>query len=182
MRGGKVNIDVLVRQVQPLCIPCLRSIIVDTLQAVAVDFFTETGVWQEMYEDVLPHGLNEVELYPPKDTEIVDVLAVKYRDSDQAINEELWSRDYHTVRLATNHAANDLCLEIAVVLRPSRFADEIPARFMEQWGDTLAQGALSKIKSMSGVKVEWTDMEGAAVALDLYNRGIARARAMQINI
>ncbi len=72
-------------------------------------------------------------------------------------------------------------MRLEVTLRPSRHAEKIPSRFVEQWGDALTQGALARLKGMSGVKVEWTDLDGAAIARSLYDQGISQARAQQFD-
>ena len=66
------------------------------------------------------------------------------------------------------------------ILRPSRFSQKVPHDIIEEWGDILAYGALAKIKAMSGKGIEWSDPQGAGVALQLYNEGTARAKGRVI--
>lgn len=174
------SLDVLVRHVQPLVIPCMRSIVLDALQGTAKEFFTLTGIWTDAIDDILPAGAREIEVIPPPDAELLEVRSIYVCDG-APLNENLWRLNYRTVAFETINAANDLCVRLEVTLRPSRHAEKIPSRFVEQWGDALTQGALARLKGMSGVKVEWTDLDGAAIARSLYDRGIAQARAQQFD-
>ena len=65
---------------------------------------------------------------------------------------------------------------INVVLRPSRYGVNIPTRFLEEYGDILVQGALAKLKLMTGTSIEWTDPEVAKVCLELYRNGVQETR------
>ena len=176
MMARMAELDTLVHHVLPQVLPCPRSMVLDALQATAVDFFTKSGVWVEIWEEVVPAGLLEVELTPPQGTEIARIKHVSI--GGQRLEKSAWSLDYRTVNLA--EAIGGGCGEslvcIEAVLRPSRRAGSIPQHFMEEWGDMLVQGALARIKSMSGKGIEWTDEQGAALALALYNQGAAGAR------
>lgn len=179
MQGRAESLDILVRHVQPFVIPCPRAIVLDALQYVAGDFFTATGIWMDVIEDVLLPGQRELEVVPQKGAELVDVRAILC--NGVPVNRDQWALDWRTVRFDSCNNATPLHLLLEVFLRPSRYAECIPARFVEEWGDVIAQGALARLKSMSGAKVEWTDMNGAAIALDLYNQGVSRARGRQFH-
>ena len=73
-------------------------------------------------------------------------------------------------------ASRSLTATAEAVLRPSRMAENIPQAILEEWGDIIAYGALAKLKAMSGRHVEWADAQGAGLALQAYNEGVARAR------
>lgn len=180
MNDRMESLDVLVRHVQPLVIPCMRSIVLDALQSTAVEFFSQTGIWNDEIDDILPAGACEIEVMPPSGAELLEVRSISVCNG-APISEDLWRLQYRTVKFETINAANDLCVRLDVSLRPSRYAEKIPARFVEEWGDALTQGALARLKSMSGVKIEWTDREGAAIAQSLYDQGMAQARAQQFD-
>ena len=76
--------------------------------------------------------------------------------------------------------ARDCAVTVEAILRPSRFSQKVPHDLIEEWGDILAYGALAKIKAMSGKGIEWSDPQGAGVALQLYNEGTARAKGRVI--
>lgn len=168
------ELDTLVHHVLPQVLPCPRSMVLDALQATTADFFAKAGVWVESWEEVVPAGLPEVELTPPQGTEIARVKSVSI--GGQVLDKSAWSLDYRTVNLGAATGSGECLVCVEAVLRPSRFAGKLPLRFMEEWGDVLVQGALARIKSMSGKGIEWTDEQGAALALALYNQGAASAR------
>ena len=70
----------------------------------------------------------------------------------------------------------ECAVTVEAALRPSRLAEHLPERLIEEWGDVLAYGAQARLKAMSGNKVEWSDGVGAQIALEQYKEGMARAR------
>ncbi len=167
------SLDVLVRQVLPLVLPCPRGMVLDALQAVAAHFCEQAAVWRERLEEAGAQGEGSILLSLPRGSRLVRVQAVWLDDN------RLSPQDFRT-------EGSDVCLRTALprdcrvtveaVLRPSRLADTLPERLVEAWGDVLAYGAQARLKAMSGRKVAWTDAAGAQIALQQYNEGVARAR------
>lgn len=170
---GMGKLDSLVRHVLPQVLPCPRSMVMDALQTVTVDFCKTSEVWAEVFEEPWHCGEQAVEIGLPGGVEIVRVR-------DLWIDGNLVSREsFRTAgrSVMPGYAAPHNCmLHIDAVLRPSRLAENVPHALIEEWGDVLAYGALAKLKAMSGKNVEWSDGSGAALTMQLYNEGTARAR------
>lgn len=166
------SMEKLLAQILPQTMPCPRSMALDALQMVAVDFFRESGVWVETFQE--PVGCHETVITPamPKTAALSGVSSVYLNDLE--IEEYLTER--HEIILA--HPPRNACLAtIRATLRPLRTSTELPEDLLETYGDYLAFGAIAKLKTMSGNKVEWHDPQGAAVNYQLYTEGLARAQA-----
>lgn len=109
----------------------------------------------------------------PRDAMLVDVLGL-YLDGRRLDRADYVPSPYDIVLRFTPQA--DAVATIEATARPARTATAMPAEIMEAWGDVITHGALARLKSMSGTRMEWTDAQGAALHNDLYNEGCADAR------
>lgn len=173
------RLEILERQVLPQVLPCPRSMVADALQAVALDFCKVTEVWTQTLLETAYQGEMTIEAGLPKDAEIVRARKVMLDGSLLTGGEFHVSGKSIVLRTAVRR---DCDVVIDAVLRPSRFAEAVPRALLEEWGDVISYGALAKIKGMSGRHVDWSDPQGAAIALQQYNEGTARAKARAIRI
>lgn len=167
------SLDVLVRQVLPQVLPCPRGMVLDALQAVAVDFCKTSEVWSECLREDMQAGESVVEIGLASGVEIVRMRRLWLGDSP--VDKDAFRSVGRSV-LLDFQVPQDCTLAIDAVLRPSRMALAVPHALIEGWGDILGYGALARIKAMSGQHIEWSDGQGASIALQLYNEGKARAR------
>lgn len=164
----------LLTRILPQTLPCPRSMALDALQMIAMDFFSESGVWVENIEALAGSEDGWVSLAAPKDAVVVGV-------SEIAIDGRRLGRDEY--RLEGNEIqlkdipACACCLYGQMSLRPRRTATEMPEDLIEEYGDYLVFGAIAKLKAMSGNKVEWSDPKGAQLNYELYQEGITRAKS-----
>ena len=163
----------LLPHVLPQVLPCPSSMALDALQFMAVDFCTQTEVWSERFQEPLAAGDAVLCLSAPGEAVIVRVRALWLDGSE--LSSSAYSSEGDVVRLEAP-ATRSLTATAEAVLRPSRMAENIPQEIFEEWGDIIAYGALAKLKAMSGRHVEWADAQGAGLALQAYNEGVARAR------
>lgn len=162
--------------------PCPRIVVLDAVQATAVDFFTRTEVWRETLAETLFQGSRHLDLEPDRETAIARVADV-FLDGTT-----LNSGSDYTVRASGRGAHLELLFDAdrdrtvyaCCVLRPTRTAINLPEILLEEWGEALAHGALVRIKSMSGPNVGWTDPQAAQWNLQLYEEDLSRARVRAI--
>lgn len=175
MSGEKLeSMDVLLRRIAPQVIPCPRSMILDALQTIAVDFFRETGVWTATFQDTASPCDPVITLSLPKGAVMGSVQSV-------ALNGVLLESGGYTE--GTRDITLNECptVESLVVikasLRPLRTTTALPEDLLEEYGDYLAFGAIAKLKAMSGQHVEWSDAQGASTNYQLYQDGVKQAKA-----
>ena len=166
------KMEILLRRIAPQVIPCPRSMILDALQTIAVEFFRETEVWEAVFQDVI--GACETIFTPmlPKECALVNVKLLSLNGED--VN----GFSCGTRNIVLNEPPRENSLVIAKCsLRPLRTATTLPEDLIEEHGDTLAFGAIAKLKAMSGQNVEWSDQQGASVNYQLYQDGSVKAKS-----
>lgn len=168
------GLDVLLPLVMPQVMPCPQSMVMDTLQMLAVDFCKETGVWDATFREELQPCECVIPLPLPKGAVIASV-AEFYLDGDKLEGKsfDVSLRDV-SLHEAREHGG---IATIRATLRPLRTSSELPEDIVEEYGDILAFGAIAKIKAMSGQYVEWHDPQGMNTYYQLYQEGATRARA-----
>lgn len=175
MRMGQIGS--LIQRVLPQVLPCPRSMVMDALQYIAGDFCGNTGVWSMALQEYAIKGDSGIQLNPP---EGVVVSRVKEISLDgNYIDASEYRATTSDVLLGFTPQMDAIAL-VQCAVRPSRSAESLPEDILEEWGDTIAYGALAKVKAMSGAQIEWTDAQGASLALQLYSEGCGRARAKMI--
>jgi hypothetical protein len=170
-----ISIDeLLVPRVLPQVLPCPRTMVLDALQTVAMDFCSATEAWTEAAMETVCAGEASFHLPLARGVHAVRIKGL-WIDGSQMDRTAYWS-DGGMIFL---RAAPTRCCTVTVnaVLRPSRLGDtKMPETLLEEWGDVLVFGALAKLKAMSGNKIEWADIQGAQTNNQLYIEGTARAR------
>lgn len=163
----------LLRQILPQTLPCPRSMALDALQMIAMDFFGETGVWVEDMEALAGPRDKRVSLVLPRNAALVGVYGL-------SIDGRKLEKDEYRVEsgdvVFEQYPCCACCLYGHMTLRPRRTALEMPEDLLEEYGDYLVFGTLAKLKSMSGNKVEWSDPKGAQLNYELYQEGLSRAK------
>lgn len=168
------NMAVLLPRILPQVLPCPKSMAMDTLQMLAVDFCKETGVWTvTIQEDVAPCE-TLISLPIPKNAAISGIHSLRL--DDRIIDGGGYEVSRRHIRLK-DAAEQAFLATIDASLRPLRTSAELPEDILEEYGDILAFGAIAKIKAMSGQKVEWNDPAGMGVYYQLYQEGCIQARA-----
>lgn len=168
------NIDLLLPRILPQVLPCPRSMALDALQVVAADFCGQSGAMPLVLQESVLAGDCAIMLNPPKDVVMHHVRTVALDGNVIDSTSYMCSPYEITLRFMPQR---DAVATVQGAARPIRTATTLPASLMEEWGDVLAFGALAKIKSMSGQGIQWADAQGAALNLQLYTEGVARARA-----
>lgn len=164
--------DALLPLILPQTLPCPKSMAMDALRAVAVDFFKRTGAWEASFCEAIGARDTEIGLCLPKGAVIAGIRKA-------AIDgEELSGFSYGADGIRLERACGrEAMFQALASLRPKRTADSLPEDLLEEYGDDLAHGAIAKLKAMSGAQVEWSDPQGASLYYQLYEEGVARAKA-----
>lgn len=166
------RLDVLMPRILPFVLPCPKGIAMDALAAIAADFCKSSGVWRANYIETLPAGCKVIAPVLPRDA-VMDRIIGLCVNGARAGSLENTGQEI----ILGDCADADSVAEFEAVLRPLRNAASLPANIIEEYGDTLAYGALAKIKAMSGQKIDWTDPAGAQTAYALYQEGSAMAKS-----
>ena len=167
------SLDALVRQVMPLGLPCPRGMVLDALRVAAKDLCEQAAVWRVKLDETALQGDAEVPLTLPRDAKLAFVLGVWLEGNRLDPSDYRVEGDHICLRATM---PRECAVTVEAALRPSRLAEHLPERLIEEWGDVLAYGAQARLKAMSGNKVEWSDGVGAQIALEQYKEGMARAR------
>lgn len=170
---GLESMERLMPRILPQVLPCPRSMALDAVQIVAADFCRRTGAWPVVLQESVFAGDCRIGLNPPKGVVIAEVAAL-YLDGEPVDKADYVPSPQEIVLRFT--PARDALATIKATARPSRTATLLPEEVLEEWGDILAFGVLAKLKSMSGAGIEWTDAQGAAMNLNLYEEGCCRAK------
>lgn len=160
--------------------PCPRVVVLDAVQTVAGDFFTRSGIWREMLVASVFKGDRFADLPMERGTAFVRAVEVRLDGTP------LEGGKQFTIQQAGEGATIGFTFEpdqdrtayVLAVLRPSRTATAIPSGYADEWVDVLVFGTLARLKSMSGQHVGFSDPQGAALNLQLYEDGIARAKVL----
>lgn len=171
--SGMVRLETLLPLVLPQTLPCPKSMALDALRAVAVDFFSASGVWVENLEEMA--GACETAISPVLPANAVLHDASRVFIDGRKLGAGEYAADSRGIILKEAPGEN-CCVRFAATLRPKRTASELPRDLLEEYGDCLAYGAIARLKGMSGNKVEWSDPKGASLNWSLYNEGLDRAR------
>ena len=167
------SLEVLVRQVMPLVLPCPRGMVLDALRVAAKDLCEQAPVWRVKLDETALQGDAEVPLALPRGAKLALVLDV-WLEGNRL---DPWGYRAEGDHLCLRSALpRDCVVTVEATLRPSRLAEQLPGRLVEEWGDVLSYGAQARLKAMTGSKVEWSDGAGAQIAHEQYNQGVARAR------
>lgn len=181
--GGRIvnrrmtSLDELMPGVLPQVLPCPRSMAMDALQMVAVDFFKETGAWLATFQESVCPCDTVIPLDLPRDALVAQVLAL-YLDGSK-VDGSRFQASAREITL-TDAPQQEVLALVETSLRPVRRAMALPEELLEEWGDTLSFGALAKLKSMSGKNIDWSDPNGAATFYQLYMEGVGKAKARQL--
>lgn len=169
--------DLLFR-VAPQLGHCPHIVMLDAMQTVGGDFFRRSEIWRETLVAEVYAGEWFAELSAERGTAVVRVLELRLDgvplEGGRGFTVAT-AGDNATVEFAAPMDKTRTVYALAA-LRPARMADYFPDQFADEWGDVLAFGVLAKLKSMSGPYVGWTDPQGAALNLQLYEDGVARAK------
>lgn len=163
----------LLRQILPQTLPCPRSMALDALQMIAMEFFGESGVWVENIEEMASCCDRRITPAVPRNAVLAGVYGLEM-DGRKLGRDEYRIESGDIVLSFTLCCA--CCLYGRMTLRPKRTAMEMPEDLLEEYGDWLIFGALWKLKSMSGNKVEWSDPKGAQFNYELYQEGLLKAK------
>lgn len=171
------SIEQLLPRILPQTLRCPKSMALDALQLTTGDFCKQTDVWTALLQEIVLVGKFHITLCPPKESVITSIL--RFWLDSHFVDKSDYTHSSHDIMLKFSPNRNALA-SAEVTLRPSREATSLPKDIMEEWGDILTFGALAKLKSMSGAGVEWSDPQGAAMNLELYNEGCCRAKTRML--
>lgn len=167
------DFSLLMPRLIPQAIPAPHFVVLDALRQAAADFCTKAHVWQESLYETACKDDWEIPLLP-RGYAIVRVLDLWLDGELQRPGAHYTVTPSAIVLRAT--ACRDMEAVIRAAARPLRTEGRFPATLLETWSDVLCYGALARVKSMSGPRVEWTDPAGAQLNWELYERGVAQAR------
>lgn len=168
------SMEILLPRIMPQVMHCPKSMIMDTLQMLAVDFCKESGVWDAVFRESLCPCETVIPLALPKGAVIAKITELWL--DDEKLGGKSFEAGQREIILHEPRQTQSLAT-VKANLRPLRMACELPERILEEWGDILAFGTIGKIKAMSGNHVDWSDPQGANTYYQLYQEGITRARS-----
>lgn len=163
----------LLTRILPQTLPCPRSMALDALQMIAMDFFRESGAWLENINAMCCGNDQFITPDLPRDAALVNVHELSLEGRKLEKSEYRLEGDGIVLTEAPQCVC---CLYGLMSLRPKRTALEMPEDLLEEYGDSLIYGALARLKAMSGNRVEWSDPKGAELNYSLYQEGLARTR------
>ena len=168
-----MNLDTLLPDVLPYVLPCPTSITLDALRRAALDFCKTSEAWREHIDATVITGMREIVLTPSHGGKVMRVMAL-HIDCIHVPHDEFSFAD-QTITLHSRPGRNAMASAL-VSLGPTRTGCSMPSSLLDEWGETIASGAISRLKGMSGKEIEWSDPQGASYHQQLFDEGTARAR------
>jgi hypothetical protein len=183
----------------PLLVPdlpnCPKQVILQYARQAARDFCIETEAWQEELAPIdLVDETVDYTLVIPYDAEVRRIMEVYIRteeDVDDGLDGTLQDYDKYEFTPPTTLTLDDSIepqddvtdgLVVKVVLVPQLFEDVhsettqagISSTFLNSWAEPIIARTLYLLKRMT--RKDWSDPQGAALALSDYNRGVTAAK------
>ena len=172
----------LLPDVLPLVWSCPRGIALDALRQTAMEFCRRSELWRDTLEGEIDHDEGTAEITPSdRGSAIARIIALRLNDSGVNLFSDAYSLEAgNIVKFLFTPGSDATSCTADVVLRPGMLSEKIPDFIMEEWGKILASGTLAKLKSMTGPKIEWSDLQGAAIQQQAFVEGTASARINSI--
>jgi hypothetical protein len=152
----------------------------DTVEDIVIDFCNRTSVYRQWLEDhiFVDAGDTDVELDPPRDTAIVEIMAVQKVD-ESGDPYDLVDPDSYIFSnqiddtpklLFVDPATEGYEARVRVALKPEVGFETLPNWLYERWRDVIVAGVLAKILSMRSKP--WYAQGEANQYLAVYMNGI----------
>ena len=168
-----ITLDTITRLVMPQVLPAPRSMVEDAVSWAAREFFESSEAWVEIFQEQVGYGEYELRLPVPSYLNVSRILRVDLNGVERLPGEYVFSEPYINFPFEAGHP---YVVTVKAAMKPRRYNKRLPEAYVEDFGDTIAFGALARIKAMSGQGIEWTDGNGATVAQNQFNEGVAKAR------
>ena len=189
-----VTLDSIIEYVMPEVVGCPRDLIIREIKEAAISFCEATGLWRyDLYPlNILP-GVSVYEIDIPSESKIVDIrsLNIGGRPIDPQTaewldkNSDRWrtqegSANYYVVespgeiRLSLVPMAEaDEIMTGVVTLKPKRVDPKIPQFIIDDWMNTIAAGAKSRLMLIPNKK--WSNPQDGILQAD--NNDIGKSKA-----
>ncbi len=165
---------------------CPAPTILNALKLSAIEFCEKTGVWKERLDvGTVSVGEDEIDLDSGEEGVIHNLLSVKLdgrnlrkHNSIPDGEESGTPNSYYQISpkkmILNKKPDKELYLTITATLKPKSNATKIPNFIGDEWGDTIARGAIARLKKMSK---EWGDPIGARTDRREFNTHVGNAKA-----
>lgn len=167
----------------PLILPyattCSAPLMEQHARLAAIEFFEHTKAWQADLDAIVADGIEtSFSMVPPDDAQIEKIIAVSVTDANGNVDHASVLRDDgRTTRRRSDLVAYtpdriELVLQplqrdgtsivVTAALKPTLLAETLPDVLFNQYGQHIAQGALSSLTSMAAKP--WTDATVARIS------------------
>lgn len=167
------------------------EIAADALRKAAIDFATQTGIWEYEGSFETQYNVADYPIYTPEGSRLASMKSVSVDGSGLNgggtwNNPNVWNhcgcgysfrmqgRDTLWINPVPNDPSCHKLVRWSGSLKPMQNACELPEILVEDWNDALIAGAAFRLFSIP--KQEWSNNGLAMMNHKLYTREIARAR------
>lgn len=166
----------LFKFVMPHLPGCPEMLVEDYLRQAAIDFCTDTKVWEEQMPDIyITSGLTRYQVALPPGVEIIGLVSAKQRPGEA---DETWH--FPTVNVFGLVVFDPLpdssagSVKIRVSLRPSDTATEIPDRIGLHYKQPIYHKAIAELQLMPNR--DWSSPQTVASHMMIYQNALSGAR------
>jgi hypothetical protein len=154
----------------------------DAAEDVIIDFCQTTSAYRQWLEDTVSvsTGDEEIEIDPPEDTAVVEIIAIQKIDSSGDYGDFVDQDTYQfsnreaTPKIIFNDPVDeDYDARIRAALRPVVGFSDVPDWLWTDWRDVIASGIKYRLLSMRSQR--WYSSREADLHLGAYFRGTNRA-------
>ncbi len=189
-----VTLDSIIEYVMPEVVGCPRDLIIREIKESAINFCAATAIWRYDLDPVnLLAGVSAYCIDIPRDSNIVDIksLNIGGRPIDPQTaewldeNSDRWRTQEGTANYYVVESPGDIRLSLipvastdetmtgVVTLKPKRVDPKIPQFIIDDWMDTIAAGAKSRLMLMPNKK--WSNPQDGILQAD--NNDIGKSKA-----
>lgn len=186
----------LLPEIIPMVPSCPDTLIENSIRSALIEICEKTGVYQQELDPVTTiANLFEYDLEPPSGTVVHEILWVTYDGTDlEPITSALLEQRIPEWRKAGNEGTPEYFVKqsqslfylapvpnvtkasstlVRAVLKPTHTSTSCDNDVMNDYRDTIVNGALLRLLRMPGR--EWTDYAGAGVYAALFNEQLVEA-------
>lgn len=153
---------------------CPAAVVEQAIRLVMMDFAAKAEVWREIITASTAVDEDEYQLTPSANTKILRVQSVEVDGTEVKSSSYYISQDDILVFDAAHTAVGVNNISVLVVVSPTIANTTCPTWLYTRYFDTLRQGVLANVKSMTGKP--WADPEGYQLSSEEYRKGWVRAR------
>jgi len=191
-----VAYESLLPEILPVVAGCTDTLVEGTIRAAAIEFCERTGAYQVEIDPLTTvSGIYEYDLEPPTGTVVHKIVSAVFKGDDlEPVSSTVLEQRLPNWRNAAHFSApqyyiqqsaslfwlvpvpNELSVNstiLRVQLKPTQSSTTCDEKIMDEYRDTIVNGALFRLLRMPGK--DWSDLQGAQLYSNLFESVVISA-------